>query len=57
LTHTDRISGGFQRIIRNQLAALDGLKEGIMQLPRHSRAFCQSLVEAGGDGSGNSQNT
>src|SRR5580704_9764579 len=37
-------------MIRNQFAALDGLEEGVMEVPCHARAFCQSLVEAGADG-------
>jgi hypothetical protein len=32
-------------IIRNQLAALNGLEESVMEIPRHASAFCQSLIE------------
>jgi hypothetical protein len=35
----------FQRIIRNQLAALDSLQERVMEFPRHASAFRQSLIE------------
>src|SRR5882724_714165 len=38
-------------MVRNQLAALDGLKEGVMDVPCHTSSFSQSLIEAGVDGS------
>src|SRR5580692_3791150 len=40
-------------MISNQLAALDGLKEGVMEVSRHPSAFRQSLIEAGADRSRN----
>src|ERR1700691_160482 len=40
-------------MINHQLAALDGLKECVMEVSRHPSAFRQSLIEAGADGSGN----
>src|SRR5215469_7018511 len=34
-----------QRIIRHQFAALDGLKQRIMEFPRHASSLCQPFVE------------
>src|SRR3954471_9690233 len=51
--HSDGIGGRLQRIIRNQLAALEGLEQGVMDVPRHTSAFRQSLIEADANGSRN----
>jgi hypothetical protein len=40
-------------MIRNQFAALDSLKECVMEVSRHPSAFRQSLIESGADGSRN----
>src|SRR6201999_4020601 len=42
-----------QGIISNQFAALDGLQEGVMQLPSNASALRQTFIEARADGSGN----
>jgi hypothetical protein len=53
----DKIGGRLQRMISNQLAALDGLKERVVEVPRHASALCQSVIETGADGSRNLQHT
>src|SRR5260370_22211036 len=49
----DWIGGLIQSILGNELAALDGLEEGVVKISRHACAFRQSLLEAGADGLGN----
>jgi hypothetical protein len=39
------VAGLFQRMVCNQLATLDGLKECVMKLSRHASAFGESFVE------------
>jgi hypothetical protein len=36
-------------MIRNHFAALNGLEEGVMEIPCHAGAFSQSLIEAGAE--------
>src|SRR5260370_15583077 len=44
-THSDGVGGQLQRVIHNQLAALDGLEEGVMQVPRDARALADALFQ------------
>src|SRR5258708_34234047 len=41
----ERIGSGAERNVGNQLAALDGLQERVVQVARDSGAFSQALVE------------
>src|SRR5258708_3990352 len=44
-THADGIAGLLQRIIGNQLAALDGLEEGVVKFSSNPRPFANPLLE------------
>src|SRR5216683_198078 len=41
-THSDGIGRGIQRTIRDQLAALDGLEEGVVKISRHACALADA---------------
>ncbi len=43
--HSDGIGGRLQRIIGNQLAALDGLEEGVVKFSSNPRPFVNPFLE------------